>query len=417
MADERPSGFRLQLTVVPPERHPQQGTFPPAGVILSEPMQRFRCNLKGCCCSGWDIPFKLEDFLRLHEALDEADRAQLTHKLKLVIEPPKNGGPIDLGEQVLHSLKLAGVGEDQHCRFLAPEGGCKVHAKYGVSALPDLCVDFPAFGFRQPGGPVELYFDPVCPEVLERLDESDEPLRLLHQPDSFGDAGFDLRAAHAATPLRLQLGGTPLTNGQMAEVRGACVEAFAQPRPAWQSLSALLSGLRALQPGEALSEGWPAAPADQTPFLHFLNDCLEAHSAPMLMLTFVRFQRFVFAVDLKPVLDRRDLFMQHLTDWRPAFEQWLAPQEELLHPLAARWLAHRFGAPYAKQKGQLRQSADTIAHLYGTALRYAAGLGAMLQRPVDRALFKVAIGASEFFYRSLVLPRQALPWFCSTADQ
>jgi hypothetical protein len=36
-----------------------------------------------------------------------------------------------------------------------------------------------------------------------------------------------------------------------------------------------------------------------------------------------------------------------------------------------------------------------------------------LQTPVDRRLYKVAIGAAEFFYRSLNLPREVLPWFTS----
>src|SRR5436305_695483 len=178
MSEERAPGFRLQLNVVS-GRAPQDETFPAGGVLLSEPMVRFRCNEKGCCCSGWNIPFKLEDFLRLHEHLDEGDRAALTKQLKLVLEPPKKGQAIDDGEQVLHSLKLTGVGDDKHCRFLEPGGGCGVHAKYGLEALPDLCVDFPAFSYVQPEGAVEMFFDPVCPEVLERLDESDEPLRLL----------------------------------------------------------------------------------------------------------------------------------------------------------------------------------------------------------------------------------------------
>jgi hypothetical protein len=416
MADERAHPFRLQLTVVPPARHPQQGAFPAAGVILSEPMQRFRCNEKGCCCSGWDIPFKLEDFLRLHEHLDDGDRKALTKQLKLVIEPPKDGGPIDIGDQVLHSLKLRGVGDDKHCRFLQEGGGCGVHAKYGLDALPDLCVDFPSFGYRHQSGPVELFFDPVCPEVLERLDEGDEPLRLLHQREAFGNPGFDLRVAHAASPLAVTIGGKPLAAGQFLALRGACVEAFAHARPAWRTLAALLDGIRDLREGTTLEADWPREPPDPMPFIQFLNACVGSHSAPMLMLTFVRFRRFVFALDIGPALDRRDELMSHLTDWRPAFGEWLAPQEELLAPLATRWLAHRFGAPFVKQRGELRAAADTIVHLYGTALRYAAGLGATLRRPVDRALFKVAIGASEFFYRSLHMPKQSLPWYCSREE-
>jgi len=38
-------------------------------------------------------------------------------------------------------MKLEGVGDDRACRFLASEGGCSVHARFGLPALPDLCVD------------------------------------------------------------------------------------------------------------------------------------------------------------------------------------------------------------------------------------------------------------------------------------
>ena len=67
--------MKLTLPVLPPQR-PEFP--PPASVRLSEPMLRFRCNQKGCCCSGWDIPFRLEDFVRLHEHLAPEERGSLT---------------------------------------------------------------------------------------------------------------------------------------------------------------------------------------------------------------------------------------------------------------------------------------------------------------------------------------------------
>ncbi len=76
-------------------------------------MRRFRCNQKGCCCRGWEIPFRLEDFLRLHEHLPEEARAELKHGIELVLE----AGEGKQGERILHSLKLDGVEEDRACRF------------------------------------------------------------------------------------------------------------------------------------------------------------------------------------------------------------------------------------------------------------------------------------------------------------
>ena len=67
--------MKISLNVVSPPREAQQGEGPPSSVQLSEPMRRFQCNQKGCCCSGWDIPFRLEDFLRLHDHLPRASAA------------------------------------------------------------------------------------------------------------------------------------------------------------------------------------------------------------------------------------------------------------------------------------------------------------------------------------------------------
>ena len=107
--------------------------------------------------------------------------------------------------------------------------------------------------------------------------------------------------------------------------------------------------------------------------------------------------------------------VDHLDDWEPALGTWLAPAEDALRPLMLRWLAHRFGTPMVNARGELREAADSILHVHGCALRFASAFGAALERPVDRTLFKVALGAAEFFYRSLHLPREALPWFAAAS--
>lgn len=396
---------KLSLNVVPPPREPQVGSTPPSAVVLSEPMRRFKCNLKGCCCSGWDIPFRLEDFLRLHEHLEGEEKENLTHGIKLILE----GEPDEkTGQQILDSLKLDGVGEDRACRFLAPDKSCSVHARYGPSALPDLCVDFPAFGYKQDDGRVELWFDPVCPEVLEQLDESDEPLRLFRQPGFFGDEGLDLRVAHTEDTIGGRVGKHRLELAALDRIRERSIEALATPRPVWRSLAALAHAFRRLRIGnEAAFE--VVEPEDAQPWLSFFFECIGAHGAELLHATAVRYQRFVWAVDPKPLLV--PALGEHLHAWQPAFERWLAPQEDALRPLAARWLAHRFGTPMVKGRGDLREAADCITHVYATSLRFAAAYGAVLQRPVDRELYKVALGTAEFFFRSLNLPREALPWF------
>ncbi len=399
--------MKLSLNVVPPPREEPVGNAPPPSVLISEPMRRFRCNQKGCCCSGWDIPFRLEDFLRLHDHLPEAERGALTHGIKLVLEQETN----EAGEQVLHSLKLDGVGDDRACRFLAQDGGCSVHRRLGLDALPDLCVDFPAFGYRDAEGRVELWFDPVCPEVLERLDESDEPLRMHRQEGFFGDPGLDLRVQHTVDRIGARLGKHAVPLAALDRIRAAGVEAFAADRAPWRTLAALVHAYRRLRTGN--EDAFEVVePEELQPFVLFLNDCISAHGADLLAANLARYRRFIWAIDPAPLLASPAL-PEHLRDWQAAFARWLAPQEEALRPLASRWLAHRFATPMVKGRGDLREAADCIVHLYGTSLRIAAAIGATLERPVDRTMYQAAIGASEFFYRSLNLPREALPWFAA----
>ena len=401
---------KIQLNVIPPHRPPV--VVPPGTPsLLSEPMRRFRCNQKGCCCSGWDIPFRLEDFVRLAEHLDDKDREEMSRGVQLVLESPTEGDPQQ--QQILHSLKLAGVGDDKACRFLEPAGGCGVHARHGLAALPDLCVDFPAFSYLQEDH-VELWFDPVCPEVLNQLDESEAPLELYTQEGAFGDDGFDLRVAHTADKLGARIGGDRLEQSDLEGIRNASVLALAEPRPVWKSLAALLHAYRRLRIGnEAAFEA--VEPEDPQPFLRFLFSCVGAHGASILAGSLGRYRRFIYAIDPAPLFARMPELLAHLEAWEPALEKWVAPHEDAIRPLAARWLAHRFGTPMIKGRGELRNAADDIAQLYGTSLRYAAAIAATLEVPVDRALYKVAIGAAEFFFRSLNLPREALPSFAAPA--
>jgi len=403
---------RISLNVVPAQRPPKQGAEEPPGVILSEPMRRFRCNQKGCCCSGWDIPFRLDDFLRLAEHLPGHEREKLRNGIQLVLEDPEKGDSVE-GKAILHSLKLDGVGEDRSCRFLEPAGTCRVHATVGMQALPDLCVDFPAFPYKRDDGQLELWFDPVCPEVLERIDESDAPLALHRQPGWFGDANLDPRLSHAADPIAARLGKVRLAPEQMDLIRAAALAALADPdRPVWRTLAALAHAFRRLHVGGELAFE-VVEPEDPRPFLLFLHGCIAAHGAQVLGATFLRYRRFVWAMDPAELVERLPCIVDHLDAWEPAMGKWLAPAEDGLRPLMLRWLSHRFGTPMVKGRGELREAADSILHVYGCALRFAAAFGAALERPVDRTLFKVALGSAEFFYRSLHLPREALPWFAA----
>ncbi|MBS2023177.1 MAG: YkgJ family cysteine cluster protein, partial [Deltaproteobacteria bacterium] len=157
----------------------------PPEVVQPEAMLSYACNQKGCCCRGWQIRLTLDDFIRLHERLPEPDRSELAQGLEMLVDT-KDGKPAEIGdskEAVLHALRLGTEGDDSHCRFVEGEGGCRVHAQQGLYALPDLCVNFPSAPFRAPGNEaVELWWDPVCPEVLRAIDGGDAPTKLLRTP-------------------------------------------------------------------------------------------------------------------------------------------------------------------------------------------------------------------------------------------
>jgi Fe-S-cluster containining protein len=403
---------RVSLKVVSPQGPSQQGRAPPTAVLMSEPMRRFACNQKGCCCSGWDIPFRLEDLMRLNEHLPDAERAVLTKDIKLVVDANERG---ENGETILHSVKLDGVGPDRACRFLEPQGICRVHATAGLEALPDLCVDFPAASFHRDDGAVELWWDPVCPEVLEQIDEGDTALTLHKQDGLFGDAMLDLRVSHATDTILGRIGKRRVDSASLDGLRKISIGELARTdRPAWHTLAVLLDGYARLAPDEdgkcvlLLNHG-----VEPGPFLRFFWACIGAHGPDLLMASFVKYRRFIHAIDPQPLVSRRQILEEHLTRWEPAFETFLAPQDDLLAPLAARYLSHRFATPMVKGRAELRAAADEIVHLYATAQRYAAAMGATLGKPVDRKLFLVALGAAEFFFRSLRLPRESLPWFAS----
>jgi hypothetical protein len=143
--------------------------------------------------------------------------------------------------------------------------------------------------------------------------------------------------------------------------------------------------------------------------MRFFNECLGAHGPGTLERIWLKYTRFTFSIPRGgPGFDELAV---HLRDWRPAFERWLAPQEDALRPVHLRYLAHRHFAPFLTIDGELKFAAGAITHAFATSLRYAAAFGAVLRRPVDRDVTKAALGSAEYVYRWLEIPPDSLPWF------
>ena len=383
---------------------PEPEPIPAPVVTLPEPMLRYRCNERGCCCSGWRIPFRTEDLVRLGRHLDAGDRARLSRDLEMKVEL----GPE--GERVVKEVYP--TDDDGTCRFLAPQGSCEIHAKYGLNALANICVDFPVSTYDAHEG-VDFYFDPVCPSVLDALGADDAPLAVTSVRAPYAEPGFALRAAHSRGRPLVEVGRVRLSAPEVDRVRRTVVASLADhARPVWEHLLAIDAAYARLARGECTAETFEILYGDDPgPYLRFFGDCLGAHGVGTLTSVFERYRRFVHGMPIDPASGDWDALGVHLEQWGPAWERWLAPVEDALRPLHLRFLAHRHFAPFLSVKGELRFAAGSIAHTFATSLRYAAAFGAVLGREVDRDVMKAALGASEYVYRCLDIPPESLPWF------
>lgn len=219
------------------------------------------------------------------------------------------------------------------------------------------------------------------------------------------------RAANLrGTPL-VRTGARALSLEELDLVRRRVLASLEETgRPLWEHLHAIDAAYAELARGEREPAAFELRhDRDPAPYLRFFGDCVRAHGVGTLERVWGQYRRFVFAIPRDgPGWDELG---DHLRRWEPAWERWLAPQEEALRPLHLRYLAHRHFAPFLTIQGELKFAAGAIAHALATALRYAAAFGAVLRRPVDTDVMKVALGCSEYVYRSLEVPPDSLPWF------
>src|SRR5580704_4856096 len=111
-------------------------------------MTRFQCIGTACedtCCKAWDVPISQADYGRLATA----GAVDLVTRIA-------NGR----GGSVVVLRKLA----DRACPALDAAGLCSVHARFGETALPDVCASYPRV-IGQLGDRLELTGRMSCPEV------------------------------------------------------------------------------------------------------------------------------------------------------------------------------------------------------------------------------------------------------------
>jgi hypothetical protein len=374
----------------------------PARVLLPEAMLGYECNRRGCCCRGWAINFKVRDLARLDRGLDEEDRRELQHDIDFDVQLDDEGG-----KYVIEGFALPG--DWGACRFVRPDGACHVHAKYGLTVLPDICVNFPTVTYTD-GDASVLVFDAVCPSVLDRLEPGCGSLRLVEHPEPFADGQTDRRARNTRGRPSFCLNGRDLTAEQVRRLTGRMQDALEEADgPVWRRLLDVEHSLAAL--GEDDPDSFRRVRGGgEAAFREHLRRSADLPTSEDLLRSTGYYRRFT--TWLNDVPEGWDEALEaHLEDWEEAQTRWLAPHEEALRPLLLRWAALRYATPHGARLGSLQRVAGAVSHGYALAQRVAAALAAALERPADVPIMKVALGVSEYCLRISGVPAELPAWF------
>ena len=366
-------------------------------------MIRFRCNLKGCCCYGWTIPFTSSDLMKLTRHLPEKETEQRIQSLVQVLDRDKNGEP--------QRFVLTPQGEERRCPFLLMGGTCELHDRYGVAALPRLCINFPAVPYSA-GDHVEMYFSLVCPEVLGQLAEDEAPYRIVRLEDAAATAAAD-RAQLVTGKRSVTLGEVEVPWTSLEAIREQILAALADARrPVLEAVADISFALGNIRDPEDIDGFSIPRVEERQPFYDFFAESIQSHSPRILAAQLREYERFVFDLDLSPQSGALGpALIEALAGWEAPYRQWVLPS--IPEWLLRRYLAHRYFTVFSSGEGTLGFSYGSIVHAFACSCRLMAGLCGALGRPVDIPIAKAAIGSAEYFYRVLSpnVPKEAFPWF------
>ncbi|MEZ4265124.1 MAG: hypothetical protein R3F39_02010 [Myxococcota bacterium] len=370
-------------------------------ILVPEPMTRFKCNERGCCCQEWRIDFQPEELIALQAALPASERKGLLRRARVWVGSD---------DETVEGIQLETVGPECRCRFLEDGGQCRLHVQHGPEILPHLCVRYPGFSFQRDDGELELHFDTVCPEVLARLAESDAPLELVSvEPPP--DHHLSARAREPSDAPAVQIGNQTLTNLQFETCRDRILEALAdESRDALDLLCAINHALARLGQG-APPEGFHVAASDPPEdFADFFEDCVGAHGERVFARYVLLYRRFVFDIPM----DQGDpKTLAAALEYDPDWAEVVRPRDPAFQGLLRRYLAHRYFAAYGfyRTSHELAFNYGAATHTLAAAFRIARGVSRWLSRPVDRPLLLMSIGAAEYFSRATRVERSSMPWF------
>lgn len=385
----------------------------PPELTLVEAMLSYQCNLKGCCCVGWRIPFKPGDLVRLAEHLPPERHSEALADGLIIVT--------DEDHRSIDHIRWEGVGEEDACRFLEQEGGCGVHREHGLAALPDLCVEFPAFPFVL-GDRFEVHHQGICPEVIEAMARTSAPFAVTTVPAPPPDHLID-RLKRGSSRLGRQLvygrdlgedEGWQAIHGIRDRIAAAC--AF-EDRPALDTLAAICDGLAEIEAGGDWRSFEPAAPGaqervDRERFLGFLVQALSTFEAPLVSSFFWKGRRFMLD-HVDPATSRSDWdgLEAALRDWGAPVQRRLEPAEPTLRPLLLKFMGHRYFQAPTTACADLRESLGVVPLVVALALRVTAAVAECRGRVADVRDLKIGLTTAEYTYRNSRYPPSALPWF------
>ena len=370
-------------------------------------MLDYRCNLEGCCCKGWQIHFRDEDLARLADHLP-AEELQDAIARGLICVLDEEAGVVDHFRLRFRELSPG----EPTCRFLHPDGGCALHARFGVDALPGLCVDFPVVA-AELGDALELSFSPLCPAVLDAIFAGAGPYELVSV--SATEPLLQRRLERVRPVGELTLGGVELSADALRTLRGRVLSALDDvERPALEHLQAIGYGL-AFVMNTADPEAFELRydmPA--LPFVRFFHQAMQTHSGTWLARSLRSYRRFLFEPRVVALLDGcdDDDLAGALDEWEGELLSRLAPAEPALRGGMNRFLAHRYFSSLVAFKGEVLLALGRVVRVFATALRIAVALAARLGEPtVDADLLSAALGASAYLHHNDALPATSAVWF------
>lgn len=132
-------------------------------VLVNKSFENFSCiggNCEESCCKGWNINID-ESTYNLYMTASE-DKV-MNFRDNLIVLPDSERTQYRYA--VIRNCK--GL-----CVFLAEDGFCKIHSRYGSQALSNICNTFPRM-VNSFNGAFELSWDTSCPEVVRFLMKSD----------------------------------------------------------------------------------------------------------------------------------------------------------------------------------------------------------------------------------------------------